>query len=174
MLRKIELAFQEVNRRLVTYVGSVCLAFMVVLLISDSLLRTFFDMPIVGQIDLNNIALAWLAFTSFSWALIKGSHVRVSVAVDRFSPRLQSGCEILRNLLGVVLFATVTFLAVPYFWESFLIKEVPMSPFAAPIWFAKLALPIGVSLMFVAFLVHLIRSLRPTREVGEEKEVMGF
>lgn len=173
MLRKIEAASHRVNKRLATYVSGIGILSVMTILIVDASLRTIFAMPLLWVIDVSEIILAWIVFTAFAYALITGAHVRMTLVLSRLPFRLRSGCEIFSNLMGVVLFAIITYLAVPYFWKSWLIKEVPMAAVETPVWLGKLAVPVGGTLMSVVFLIRLIRSLRPTREVVEE-EVKGF
>ena len=136
---------------------------------------TFFGKPIVGMLDVVKILLAWLVFAAFAYALITGAHVRMSLVVDRLSSRLRSVCEVFGSLMGIAFFAVFTYLACTYFWTSFLIKEVPMSPIPSPVWLGKLAMPIGGIFILFSFVIRLIRSLRATREVVEgEEEMKGF
>lgn len=178
MLRKIEAASRRVNRRLALYVSGIGILLIMTLLIAHASMRTFFAKPITGVFDISEIILAWIVFTAFAYALITGAHVRMTLVLDRLPRRLRSGCEIFANLMGVSFFAVLTIMAVPFFWESFLIKEVPQSPIPSPVWLGKLAMPIGTFLISVVFLVRLIRSLRPKREVVEEEvkreEEKGF
>lgn len=172
MLSKVEAVIHRMNKRLAIYVSGVSLIAVMALLVADASLRTFFAKPILWMIDVGEILLAWIVFAAFAYALITGTHVRMTLVTDRLPSRLRSGCETFGNLTGVVFFVILTIIAVPYFWESFLEKETPMAAVGTPVWLGKLALPIGCILMLVVFLVRLARSLRPEREVIEE-EVKG-
>jgi len=173
VLSKIETAIQGANKRVAIYISGCFLLLIMIILIVDSSLRTFLRLPILWTIDVCEIILAWIVFAAFAHALITGTHVRMTLVVDRLPARLRSGCEIFGNLMGAGFFAVLTYLACPFFWTSFLVKEVPMAAVGTPVWLGKLALPIGTSLILVVFLVRLIRSLHPKREVIEE-EVRGF
>lgn len=178
MLRKIEAANHRVNKRLATYVSGIGILSVMTILIVDATLRTIFAKPLLWVIDISEIILAWIVFAAFAYALITGAHVRMTILVSRLPSRLRSGCDIFANLMGIGFFALLTYLAVPYFWKSFLIQEIPMAAVETPVWLGKLAMPVGMSLMFVVFLLRFIRSLHPTREVIEEgvrgEEGRGF
>lgn len=174
MLHRIEAANRIVNKKLATYVSGIGILSVMTILIVDAALRTLFASPLLWVIDISEIILAWIVFAAFAYALITGAHVRMTLVVDRLPPRLRLGCEFFANIMGVGLFAVLTYLAVPYFWKSWLIKEVPMAAVETPVWLGKLAMPVGSSLMFVVFLIRFIRLLRPKREVIEREEVTGF
>lgn len=173
MLRKIEAASHGANKKLAIYVSGIGILSVMSILIVDASLRTIFAMPFLWVIDVSEIILAWIVFTAFAYALITETHVRMTLVLSRLPLRLRSGCEIFGNLMGVFFFALLTYLAIPYFWQSWLVKEVPMAAVETPVWLGKAAVPVGGILMSVVFLIRLIRSLRPIREVIEE-EVRGF
>lgn len=144
------------------------------ILVLDAFLRTVFNQPILFTIDAVTILLAWCVFSAFAWALSSGAHVRMTLVVDRLPSRLRSACGILGNLVGVAFFATLTILAANYSWKSLLIKEMTASPIPAPLWLAKLALPLGTGLILLLFLLRLIRLLHPKSELVEKYSVTKF
>jgi len=174
MISKIETTSTKWNRRLAIYISGIGVLLVTVLLIVDASLRTFFNKPILGMIDVIEIFLAWIVFIAFAHALSTGAHVRMTLVVDRLPLRVWAGCGIFGSIIGVAFFAILTVLAVPYFWESWLVKEVPVSAVRTPVWLGKAAMPIGSFTMFTAFVIHLMRSLQPKREVVEEEEIKGF
>ena len=174
MISKIEMTSIRWNRRLAIYVSGICTLLVTLLLVVDASLRTFFAKPIVGIIDIIEIILAWIVFTTFAHALITGAHVRMTLIVSRLPFRFRPGLDVFGSLIGVAFFALLTVLAVPYFWQSWLIKEVPMSPMATPVWLGKAAMPIGSFIMLTAFVIRLIRSFRSKGEEAAEEEIKGF
>ena len=126
MLRKIEATVLSTNRRAAMYLcGGMTLLAMFVL-IADAARRTILGKPFQAAIDWVELILAWIVFPAFAYALITGAHVRMTLGVSRFPPKLRRGCEIFGNLCGMVFFAYVTYHAVPFFWISWLVKEIPM------------------------------------------------
>ncbi len=132
-----------------------------------------------GLYETIEIIVAWLVFTALAYALITNYHVRVTLVLDRLPIRARIWCEIIVSLIGVILFGFLLYGAIPHAWDSFLLKETPMSPARTPLWLAKIAVPVGVFVMLVQFIIRFLRTLRPTREVierviKEEAEAKGF
>lgn len=174
MLSKIEAGSQRLNKILATYLSGSLLIAIVVLTIVDATRRTTLGAVFIGVRDVVQIMLAWVVFTAFAYALIREAHVRMLLVVNRLPASVRSGLEIFGGLVGVGLFILLTYLAVPYFWESWVIKEVPMSQVRSPVWLAKLALPVGSALILIELLLRFVRKLRPKREVIEEEKVTGI
>lgn len=175
MLEKLETLDRRLNRRFALYLSGSGIMMVTMLMVVDAGMRAFFASPIWGMHDIIKIILTWLVFTAFAYALITNTHVRMTLVIDRLPPPVRPKFDILGSLTGALFFAALTYLSTLYFWESWLIKEVPMSPIPAPVWLAKASIPIGSLFMLLSFVVRLLRALRPTVEAVEEaKEIKGF
>lgn len=174
MLEKLEKFDRRLNRRIALYLGGSLIIAITMLMVVDAGMRTFFASPIWGMHDIVKIILTWLVFTAFAHALVTNTHVRMTLVIDRLPPPVRPKFYFLSSLIGALFFAALTYLSTLYFWESWLIKEVPMSPIPAPVWLAKLAMPLGSLFMLLSFIVRLLCALRPTVKAVEEKEITGF
>ena len=152
---------------------------MTFLLLFESARRTIMSTTTWGLYETIEIIVAWLVFTALAYALITNYHVRVTLVLDRLPIRARLVCEIIVSLIGVILFSFLLYGAIPHAWDSFVLKETPMSPARTPLWLAKMAVPVGVFVMLVQFIIRFLRTLRPTREViervtKETEEAKGF
>ena len=152
---------------------------MTFLLLFESARRTIMSTTTWGLYETIEIIVAWLVFTALAYALITNYHVRVTLVLDRLPIRARIVCEIIVSLIGVILFGFLLYGAIPHAWDSFLLKETPMSPARTPLWLAKMAVPVGVFIMLVQFIIRFMRTVRPTREVierviKETEEAKGF
>ena len=175
MFSKIEAFVLTWNKRAAMYLCGGMIIFAMLTLIADAARRTIFDQPFYAAIDVVELTLAWIVFPAFAYALIAGAHVRMTMGVSRFPPKLRRGCEIFANFCGVFLFAWITYHAVPFFWISWLVQEIPMGGAPVPVWLGKFVFPVGTLMIFSVFLVRFIRSVQPTQVVVvEEAEVKGI
>ena len=160
---KIENASRKINRIFALTVCGYSLIFIAFLICGEALARNFFKLSFQAIMELSQIIVAWVVFPALACALISGTHVRVTLMTNLLPQRLRAGCEIFSYLGGLIFFACFSYFAWPYFWESWKIKEIPMAPVELPLWFAKLAMPIGTSFFSIQFLILLIRTLHPSR-----------
>jgi len=179
MLAKIEAASHRWNRLIVTILGGSLFMTMTFMLLFESARRTIMATTTWGLYETIEIIVAWLVFTALAYALITNYHVRVTLVLDRLPIRARLWCEIIGSLIGIILFGFLLYGAIPHAWDSFLLKETPMSPARTPLWLAKMAVPVGVFIMLVQFIIRFMRTVRPTREVierviEEEEKVVGF
>ncbi len=110
------LAFEKGVHRLtdlLNLVAGVCLVAMTVLTCADVVLRLFRH-PILGTYEIIGFLGATVAGFAMAYTTVKGGHVAVAVVVMRLSPRLQKAIFIITQLLGMVLFALLTWECVKY------------------------------------------------------------
>jgi len=98
---------------LLNLVAGACLVGMTVLTCADVVLRLFRH-PILGTYEIIGFLGATVAGFAMAYTTVKGGHVAVAVVVMRLSPRVQKGIFIITQLLGMVLFALLTWECVTY------------------------------------------------------------
>lgn len=163
IFNKIEKASHKINRIFALTVCGYSLIFLAFLICAEALARNFLKLSLLGTQELSQIVVAWVVFPALAFALITGTHVRVTLLTNLLPQRPRACCEIFSYLVGLIFFACFSYFAWPYFWESWKIKEIPMAPVELPLWFAKLAMPIGTTIFSIQFLILLIRTLHPSR-----------
>lgn len=179
MLAKLEAASHKWNRWIVSLFGGVIFMTLTFMLVFESLRRTIVDKSIWGLYDISEILNVWLVITAFAYALITAYHVRVTLVLDRLPTKGRLACEIIASLIGIAMFSFLLWGAIPHAWDSFVLKETPMSPARVPMYLGKIGMVPGLALMLIQFIIRFARQVRPTREVIEEiikekEKVTGF
>ncbi|PKN28332.1 MAG: hypothetical protein CVU64_13840 [Deltaproteobacteria bacterium HGW-Deltaproteobacteria-21] len=142
------------------------LGLMMLLTVSDVLLRYFLRRPILGATELTENMMACLAFLSLAWCAVERSHLKVDVVMIMFSSRVQALFDSITSLLGLCLVALIAWRG---FVEAVAVKElniessllgIPASPFyyVMAAGFAVLCL-----VMVTQFIEDLGRAVKPHR-----------
>jgi len=158
MTRKMDGVWQRVNR-LSALIGAVVLLAMMLLVVSDATLRSTVGKPIPGAVEGTGLLMPYIVFFALAYTLVIGGHVRVSLLFDRLPARSRLGAEILACIIGVAFFGILTYYGWMHFWESFVIREFMMAPIKLPWWVGKLAMPVGLFIIFAQFLLLLLGHL---------------
>jgi TRAP-type C4-dicarboxylate transport system permease small subunit len=163
IIRRLEGISRRVNG-LVAVFGAVLIFAAMILVVADVSGRYLFDKPITGGIELEQIMLGYIEFLTLAYALAIGAHLRVTMVVDRLGPRTRLGADLLGALFGLTLFAFLTWGAWEHFWESWVVDEYMPSVVELPFWIPKFAMPVGMFLMSLQFLVSLIVRIAQSTE----------
>jgi TRAP-type C4-dicarboxylate transport system permease small subunit len=165
-----DLAQRILDLRLNMYAGFAFIAGMVtlclvVVTVVDFVGRTWFYAIVKGGIELSQQMMALLVAFGLAYTLVKGGHVRVTLAFSRFPPKTQLVAEVFTDLMGIFLFSLLVWGGLAHFWQSWIAKEWMPAAIRIPYWPAKLALPLGFFLMGCEFIVSLIRHLAELRRI---------
>src|SRR3954471_24433907 len=126
----------------------------VAVLLAGVVARFVFNSPIPWADELASILFLWLANLGAAVALRRGTHMRTTALVSRFSPRVQSWAEVLA-------------IALPCLWLVMLMG--PMAEYARDEWVVQTpalawpntvraaAVPVGSALMLAIALLRLAR-----------------
>lgn len=121
--------------------------------------RYLFNIPLKGGVEISQIVMTWVLFLPLAYALIRGAHVRVTVITMQFSPRFNLILDVLVNLVSLGFLGLVAFVGWLQFWESFSIGEIMAAPIWIPLWLAKLAMPLGFSLISIQLCLNMMGNL---------------
>jgi TRAP-type mannitol/chloroaromatic compound transport system permease small subunit len=123
----------------------------------------------VGTIEMVESMLAFAIFLSMAATLISGQHIRVRIFVDRLSPRWQDWLEMIAFAVGFVLTFMIAYRSLAMAIHSYEIKEFAgraYAYFSMPLYPARFAFFVGISLFCAQFLIQFLSRLFP-RLAGE-------
>ena len=122
--------------------------------VAQIVLRTAFDAPIFGYIDIVEVSMVGFALLSIAFVQRVGGHVRMELLVSRLKGR---GLWLV-EALGAALAAFVVGVLVPYSWQHFgRAFEFGDSTIDIELatWPAKLVVPVALGILLIRLLVQL-------------------
>ena len=122
--------------------------------VAQIVLRTVFDAPIYGYIDIVEVSMVGFAILSIAFVQRTGAHVRMEILVARLRGRWLW----LTEMAGTALAAFIVGVLIPYAWRHFeRAFEFGDSTIDIELatWPAKLVVPVALSVLLVRLLVQL-------------------
>lgn len=139
--------------------GAACIALICVLMVAQTLGRQF-GYP-TGAI---NDVVAWLcaaaAFLSMAHAFRHGDFVRVTLVLEKMSPRPRRWLELACLAIAAVAVGYLAFWACRFTHESWQFNELAQGLWAVPIWIPQLSFALGALLLLLAVLDELLIVVR--------------
>ena len=145
-----------------------------VAVVIDVSLRVLFLQPIPGVTESLAIALPYVAFLSMSYALSRGTHVRVTILFDRLPRKIRLWADNFTCLVALAFLGILVSYGWLHFWESFMVNEEMMAQVFIPAWLGKFAMPLGIFFFFAQYLIRMFMNFGrlagtiTTEEVAEE------
>jgi TRAP-type transport system small permease protein len=145
--------------RVLSYIGTAVVVFMMLITVGDVLGRYLFKRPIVGTLELTEYFMVIIAFFALGWCEIGKKHIKVDLFVVRFSPRV-------RAIINCITYILSLSVLIPIAWQNALrvghefelqrastMLNIPDYPF-------YLALVIGCVVFGLAMILNLAKSVR--------------
>ena len=117
--------------------------------------RFLFGAPLPASFEMSALLMPFIMFPALAYALSMGLHIRVSLLTRRLPPRAQLWFEIGADVIGLALFAMITYFSFLHFWKSFLIRELTFASIDLPWYSSKVMLFIGAACFSLQFFLGL-------------------
>lgn len=146
--------------RALAIVGALVIFMMLLATIVDIVTRSTLDWPVPGVFEYSEIALASIVFLGLPYTMQVGGHVAIESLTARLPAAWQRWVEAgaLIVTLPFVVWLAVAGVAVAA--ESFASGEVQFGVIRAPVWPARMVIPVGAALLAAEIAIAVGRLLR--------------
>jgi len=160
--------------RLALFFCALCLFVMMAVGAVDILLDEIFSRPIAFKVDLSTVMLAASVFLAWPLVQRKNEHIRVQL-LERVLPKpVKAAAHLLSLLAALTVFGLIAYGSWNLAIGSIEIMEESPATLGFPIWPAKLACAIGVSLTLLTILLQLVTDPLGFKERDESKSGLGI
>lgn len=132
-----------------------CLIAMTLLIVSQIIARMI-GVVIPSSEDFAGWLLSAIIFFGLAYTFNNGGHIRVTIALSRFSTRYRHLAEYLNLSIGLLISGYLAYYTAFTVYESFAYKEVTDTYLAVPIGLVQLPMAIGSICLFLAMLDSLL------------------
>jgi C4-dicarboxylate transporter DctQ subunit len=115
-----------------------------------------FGHPIGWTEEMTRFSLVWGVMLGMALTLQEGRHIRVTVLVQRFSPKQQKIIEFFMDLIAIAVLAVFVLQGYEFAMYTRTLGEISQGALDYPIWWAEIALPIGGGLFLVRYFVKCV------------------
>ncbi len=122
-------------------------------------LRTIFNAPITGYIDLVELSMASMAFLGAAYCQRLGAHIRMELLVGRLRGRTLWGVEVFGTLVAMFIIGVLVWYSAGHFLRSYTLGDTSIDA-QFPVWPSKLIVPIAFSIWFLRLTIQLFGYLR--------------
>ena len=159
MFRHLLLAIDWINEhvgRLLSYLA----AFIMLNVVYEVIARYLFDSPTIWAMEINQYLLCGYTALAGGYALLYGSHVNVDIVHQRFGVRTRAFLNLLTSLFFFLFIIILIWKSWGMASEAWEYSEHSETLLEAPLFPAKVVIPIGGVLILLQGLAKFIRDLR--------------
>ena len=142
--------------RLLACIAGFCIAFLIVGIGSEAIMRTTGLGLIKGIIDLSEYSLFLIAILSAPWLVNIHGHIRVDILINQLNGHNRQHAERLINLLVLIISLIVLYYSFSVFLESWRLNEMVYRELVFPDWWVQWQIPLAAFLICVELLQRVL------------------
>lgn len=144
---------------LANMLGAIAIFLLMLLGVCQIVLRTVFNMPVSGYIDLVELSMAAMAFFGAAYCQRLGAHIRMELIVANLRGRVFWLLESISALLAMGIIGVLIWYSIGHFYRAYTLGDTTMDA-EFVVWPSKLIVPIAFSIWFARLSLQLCGSLR--------------
>jgi TRAP-type C4-dicarboxylate transport system permease small subunit len=127
------------------------------------IVRKIFGISTIWQIEASVYLLIFTVFAGAPFVQKNEHHLNVDLVIIHLSPRTREITLIVVSIISCILAAILAWYAWPMWWEAVVGNQHSESLWGPPLWIPYLFLPLGMTLLFLQYIIYIhgkITSLR--------------
>ena len=153
------------------WVAALCLVAAALIVTEGVIVRKLLGISTIWQIEASVFLLIFTVFVGASFVQKNEHHLNVDLVIIHLSPRTREITLIVVSIISCILTAILAWYAWPMWWETVVQNEHSESLWGPPLWIPFLFLPLGMTLLFLQYIVFIGRKIERLRK-GEIEENM--
>jgi TRAP-type C4-dicarboxylate transport system permease small subunit len=143
------------------------------LIITEAVIaRKLFGISTIWQIEASVYLLMFSVFAGAPFVQKNDCHLNVDLLIIHFSPKTREIVLIAVSIATCLLVLLLAWYAWPMWWESVVRNEHSESLWGPPLWIPYFFLPLGMSLLFLQYIVYIFKKINALKKVEPETAVL--
>lgn len=147
------------------FIAGVAILVLMLMGVSQIVLRKLFNAPMLGYIDLVELSMATFAFLGAAYCQRLGDHIRMEVLLTFLKGRALWLAEFTSTLAALVIVGILIWFGWDHFMRAYELGDTTIDA-QYPVWPSKLLVPVAFSVWFLRLLLQLFGFLRLTLHPG--------
>lgn len=141
-------------------VSAVVVLLLMVLIIADITGRYILNHPVPMTYEVSSFMLVFIVFLAMAATQRRGAHIRVELFTLRLSPRTRAFLDIVACVLGIMIYATITYQGFTWAWTSWKVGDYVAGLINIPRYPSQFVVPLGAAILCLQFMADTIQHLR--------------
>jgi TRAP-type C4-dicarboxylate transport system permease small subunit len=133
------------------------------------IVRKVFGISTIWQIEASVYLLIFTVFSGAAFVQKNEHHLNVDLVVIHLSPKTREVTLIVVSIISCIIAAVLAWYAWPMWWETVVNNEHSESLWGPPLWIPYFFLPLGMTLLFLQYILYIRNKITALRR-GEYKE----
>ena len=146
------------------WVAALCLVAAALIVTEAVIVRKLLGISTIWQIEASVYLLIFTVFVGAPFVQKNDHHLNVDLVIILLYPRTREITLIVVSIISCILTAILAWYAWPMWWETVINNEHSESLWGPPLWIPFLFLPLGMTLLFMQYIVYIGRKIDRLRK----------
>jgi TRAP-type C4-dicarboxylate transport system permease small subunit len=156
------------------WIAALCLVCAAIVVTEAVIVRKILGISTIWQIEASVFLLIFTVFAGAPFVQKNEHHLNVDLVIIHLSPRTREITLIAVSILSCILAAILAWYAWPMWWETVVGNEHSESLWGPPLWIPYLFLPLGMTLLFLQYIVYIRDKIVNLKKGDISKEAERF
>lgn len=154
------------------WLAALCLVAAALIVTEAVIVRKLLGISTIWQIEASVFLLIFAVFVGAPFVQKNEHHLNVDLVIIHLSPRTREITLIVVSIATCILTGILAWYAWPMWWETVVHNEHSESLWGPPLWIPYLFLPLGMTLLFLQYIVFIGRKIGRLRKGDIEENVI--
>ena len=151
MIKKVSAIFDRILNAM-AFIAALLLVLIMLGVVTEVLLRFFFNKPIFWMIEVIECALLYITFLGGAWLLARDKHVTMDFVLNRVNPKTKAILNIITSFLCMIVFLILTWYTGKEAWSLFKTGAVTETRLGQPKFTIFGIIPLGSFFLMLQFI----------------------
>ncbi|MFZ0240399.1 MAG: TRAP transporter small permease [Desulfobacterales bacterium] len=137
------------------WASALCLVAAAFIITEGVIVRKIFGVSTIWQIEASVFLLIFTVFVGAPFVQKNEHHLNVDLLIINLTPRTRELTLIIVSIVSCLLAGVLAVYAWPMWWEAVVNNEHSESLWSPPLWIPYLFLPLGMTLLFLQYIVQI-------------------
>lgn len=156
------------------WTAALCLVAAAVIVTEAVVVRKILGISTIWQIEASVFLLIFTVFAGAPFVQKNEHHLNVDLVIIHLRPRTREILLIIVSIFTGLIAALLAWYAWPMWWETVVGNEHSESLWGPPLWIPYLFLPLGMTLLFLQYIVYIRDRIVNLKKGDIEKEAKRF
>jgi TRAP-type C4-dicarboxylate transport system permease small subunit len=153
------------------WIAALCLVAAALIITEAVLVRKLLGASTIWQIEASVFLLIFTVFVGAAFVQKNDHHLNVDLLIIHLPPKIREITLIVVSIVSCILVAILAVYAWPMWWEAWINNEHSESLWGPPLWIPYLFLPLGMTLLFLQYIVYIYRKIKVLKAGAIDGEI---
>ncbi len=156
------------------WTAALCLVAAALIVTEAVVVRKILGISTIWQIEASVFLLIFVVFAGAPFVQKNEHHLNVDLVIIHLAPRTREITLIIVSIISCLIAAVLAWYAWPMWWETVVGNQHSESLWGPPLWIPYLFLPLGMTLLFLQYIVYIRNKIIDLKKGDIEKAAERF